>query len=205
MQAVFDLRRDPAEVLNLSEDDLADEMKGPNRAIRTVYANKMPALVDPGFAPDVQAAVGFPMAEIIRRAAVVSTDGPFAARVGVVMEHRYPPFEPAQVVEGRMYEGFPRRADESKMQAFHAADWGERADIAETIEDDRFRELARRLVFVNAPEALADMHRAQLQIWLQNRLHGPDRVKSRIIHMSFVPLIITLCEKFRALSSIRAQ
>ena len=178
MQAVFDLRRDPAEVLNLSDEDLVEETKGPNRALRTVYANKMPALVDLGLAPDVQGAVGLPMAEIIRRAALVSADAQFAARAGLAMEQRYPPFEPAQVVEGRVYEGFPGRADESKIQAFHAAVWADRAEIAETFEDDRFRELARRLVFVNAPEALADRHRAQLQIWLQNRLHGPDRVKT---------------------------
>ena len=49
MQAVFDLRRDPAEVLSLSEEDLIEETKGPNRALRTVYANKMPALVDLGW------------------------------------------------------------------------------------------------------------------------------------------------------------
>ncbi|WP_223428425.1 hypothetical protein [Tateyamaria pelophila] len=47
------------------------------------------------------------MAEIARRAAVVFTDDRFGARVGMAMEQRHPPFEPAQVVEGRMYEGFP--------------------------------------------------------------------------------------------------
>lgn len=178
MQAVFDLHRDPAEVLNLSEEDLVEETKGPNRAIRTVYANKMPALLDLGLAPDLQAAVGQPMAEIIRRAAAVSADDPFAARLGVAMEQRYPPFEPAQVVEGRMYEGFPSRADESKMQAFHAANWADRAEIAETFEDERFCELARRLVFVNAPETLDDSRRTQLQAWLQNRLRGREGVEA---------------------------
>ena len=73
---------------------------------------------------------------------------------------------------------YDSRADESKMQAFHAADWADRAEIAETFEDDRFRELARRLVFVNAPETLADGHRSQLQIWLQNRLHGREGVEA---------------------------
>jgi len=178
MQAVFDLRRDPAEVLNLREGDLVEETKGRNRALRTVYANKMPALVDPGLAPDLQAAAGLPMAEIVRRAAVVSADGHFAARVGVAMAQRYPPFEPAVVVEGRMYEGFPSRADETRMQTFHKAEWSERAEIAETFEDDRYRELARRLVFVNAPEALAGTRRAGLQNWMENRRHGRDGVEA---------------------------
>ena len=178
MQAVFDLRRDPAEVINLSEEDLVEETKGPNRALRTVYANKMPSLVDTGLAPDLQAAIGLPLAEIVRRAAVVSADGQFAVRVGKAMEQRYPPFEPAQVVEGRMYEGFPSRADEARMQSFHAANWHGRAEIAESIEDNRYRELARRLVFMNAPEALSTERRGQLQAWLENRRHGRDDVEA---------------------------
>jgi hypothetical protein len=42
----------------------------------------MPSLVDLGLAPNLQAVVGLPMAEIVRRAAMVSADGHFAARVG---------------------------------------------------------------------------------------------------------------------------
>ncbi|WP_108861475.1 exonuclease domain-containing protein [Ruegeria sp. Alg231-54] len=178
MQAAFDLRRDPAEVLNLSEADLVEETKVPNRALRTIYTNKMPALVDVALAPDLPAVIGLPMAEIVRRAAVVSADGQFAARVGRAMEQRYPPFEPAEIVEQRMYEGFPSRADKNQMQAFHKSDWPERAEIAETFEDDRYRELARRLVFVHAPEFMSTARRAQLQTWLNNRRHGREGVEA---------------------------
>ncbi|MDG1431650.1 MAG: exonuclease domain-containing protein [Paracoccaceae bacterium] len=178
MQAVFDLRRDPAEVLKMSEEDLFEEMKGPNRALRTVYANKMPALVELDLVGDLQGAIGLPPAEIVRRATVVSADGHFTARVGVAMAQRYPPFEPALVVEGRMYEGFPSRADETRMQAFHKAEWSERAEIADSFEDDRYRELSRRLVFVNAPAAMTTARRDQLQNWLNNRRHGRDGVEA---------------------------
>lgn len=178
MQAVFDLRRDPAEVLSLSEEDLVEEIKGPNRALRTVYANKMPALVDLGLVGDLQVAIGLPTAEVVRRAAVLSADGQFAARVGMAMQQRYPPFEPSQVVEGRMYEGFPSHADEARMQAFHAAGWAERAEIAETIEDDRYRELARRIVFHGQPDALQPERRQMLGVWLQNRLQGRNGVEA---------------------------
>jgi exodeoxyribonuclease-1 len=81
MQVVFDLRRNPAEILNLSEEDLVEETKGPNQALRIVYANKMPALVDLGLVGDLQGAIGLPTAEVVRRAAVLSADGQFAAQV----------------------------------------------------------------------------------------------------------------------------
>ena len=81
------------------------------------------------------------MAEVVRRAAVVAADGRFAARVGVAMAQRYPPFEPAQVVDGRMH-------------ALHAAGWVERAEISDTIEDGRYRQLAWRIVLHEQPDAL---------------------------------------------------
>ncbi len=123
-------------------------------------------------------AVDLPIAELIRRAAVVRADGQFVARVSKAMEQRYPPFEPSQVVESRMYEGFPSRTDENRMQAFHLGDWHKRAEITETMEDDRYRELARRLVFENAPEALANAKHEQLQAWLQNRRCGREGVET---------------------------
>ena len=174
---MFDLHRDPAEILDLSGGELVEEMKGP-KALRTVYANKMPALVELGLIVNPQTEIGLPEAEIVRRAAVVSSDEQFARRVDKALEKRYPPFEPTQVVEGRIYERFPTHADKSRMLAFHAADWVGRAKIAETFEDDRYRELARRLVFVNAPEMLAEPRRLQLRAWLENRRYGREGIES---------------------------
>jgi hypothetical protein len=77
-----------------------------------------------------------------------------------------------------MYEGFPSRADENRMQAFHAAGWAEGAEIAETIEDDRYRELARRIVFHEQSDALQPERRQLLEVWLQHRLQGREGVKA---------------------------
>ena len=59
-----------------------------NRALRTVFANKMPAVVDLALAPDLPGAIGLPMNEVFRRAALVVADGEFAARVGQAMVQR---------------------------------------------------------------------------------------------------------------------
>ena len=56
IQALFELRCDPPEVLNLGEEDLAGEIKGPKRGLRNIYVNKIPTLVDLELAPDLQAA-----------------------------------------------------------------------------------------------------------------------------------------------------
>ncbi|WP_375692112.1 hypothetical protein [Pseudooceanicola sp. LIPI14-2-Ac024] len=77
-----------------------------------------------------------------------------------------------------MYKGFPSRADEGRMQAFHAATWQESAELVETLEDDRLRELGRRILFFEQPEALRPELRQVLETWLRNRLHGREGVEA---------------------------
>ncbi|WP_413717945.1 hypothetical protein [Silicimonas sp. MF1-12-2] len=64
------------------------------------------------------------------------------------------------------------------MQAFHAATWPERAELVETFEDDRLRELGRRIVFLERPDALRPELRTGLETWLHNRLHGREGVEA---------------------------
>ena len=51
-------------------------------------------------------------------------------------------------------------------------------EVVEGFEDDRLRELGRRLVFYEAPDALDPDRRRMLEAWLQNRRHGRDDVKA---------------------------
>ncbi|WP_419740708.1 hypothetical protein [Ruegeria sp.] len=69
------------------------------------------------------------------------------------------------------------------MQAFHAASWRERADLVEAFEDDRLRELGRRIVFLEQPEVLRPELRDGLETWLHNRRHGREGVQAgRTVH-----------------------
>ncbi|WP_171230674.1 exonuclease domain-containing protein [Ruegeria sp. HKCCA4008] len=174
MLGVFDLTKDPEPVLNMDVEQLVEAMQGPNRAIRIVSSNKMPAVVDMALAPDLN----MPQAEIVRRASQVARDSQFAVRVGQALAQRYPPWPAADIVEARMYEGFPSRADTARMAAFHTASWIERAELFDTFEDNRLRELGRRLVFLERPQALRLEARQALETWLANRLQGRECVKA---------------------------
>lgn len=77
-----------------------------------------------------------------------------------------------------MYEGFLSRADNLQMGKFHRASWPERAEIAETFEDERYRELARRLVYEYQPAAIDEALRTRLDVWLENRRHGRDGIEA---------------------------
>ncbi len=174
MLGVFDLSKDPEPVLRMDVDDLVKAMQGPDRAIRIVTSNKMPAVVDINLGPNL----GVTEAEVARRASQIVQDAAFGARVGRALVQRYPQWPTEEVVEKRMYEGFPSRADEGRMEAFHATSWPERAEIVETFEDDRLRELGRRIVLLEQPEVLRPELREKLEAWLHNRRHGRKGVEA---------------------------
>lgn len=174
MLGVFDLTKDPAPVLKMDVDGLVKAMQGPDRSIRIVTSNKMPAVVSAALSPDL----GIPTAEIARRASEVVQDGTFAARVGAALAQRSAPWPAREVVEARMYEGFSSRADEGRMLAFHGASWPERAKLVETFEDNRLRELGRRIVFLEKPDVLRPELRQGFETWMHNRLQGREGVEA---------------------------
>ena len=96
--------------------------------------------------------------------------------MALALAQRFPPREPSLIVEERIYEGFPSRADERRMAAFHRANGAERAELVESFEDDRLRELGRRLVYFENRDEFDPARRAQLDTWLNNRRLGREGV-----------------------------
>lgn len=76
MLGVFDLTKEPEPILQMDVDGLMKAMQGPDRAIRIITPNKMPAVADVSLGPDF----GITAAEIVRRASQVAQDGRFAMR-----------------------------------------------------------------------------------------------------------------------------
>jgi len=169
---VFDLTRDPSELMKLDTDGLLRAMSGPDRAIRIVQSNKMPIIVDLELVPDDTLSISSSLAE--GRARRIASDSGLRERINQALTNRYPPREQSVVVERRLYERFPGKADEQRMAAFQKATWGERARIADEFDDDRIRELGSRLVFLEAPFELDPQRRLQFSKWLENRRSGRE-------------------------------
>ena len=108
------------------------------------------------------------------RAEAICADTDFRRRVGQAMASRFTDREPAEHLEQRIYDGFPNRADQSLMDQFHRTDWQGRRKIAEHLSDQRVREYARRLIYMEAPEILSDGARAEMDAWIRDRVLNED-------------------------------
>lgn len=182
--AVFDLSFRPEDYLDLDVPDLIDVMNRTPKAIRAVKTNAQPTIMPSAMHPDVGAASRFSAEELSRRARMIAVAPEFQRRVGQALVQRFTEEEPSEHVERRIYDDFPTPADKDRMTRFHDADWPRRVEIANEIEDPRYRELAIRLIHAERPEALPESTRSTYDEWLSRRLTTNEDVPWRTLRQA---------------------
>jgi len=169
--AVFDLSHDPAPYLDAPAKDIGSLLRTSPRPIRIVKANQSPILTPHDLSHANVAGHGQTLDELREKARAVREHPTFAANVASAVANRYPPRDAPEHVEQRIYVGFPSRADERRMESFHAQPWEERMEAVSQFEDDRLRELGERLIYIESPEVLPDETRQHHDAWLHDRFH----------------------------------
>jgi exodeoxyribonuclease I len=167
----FDLRYDPREYLMLGEDELLSVRNGRKKALRYGPCNKQPMLL---FG---ESSFALPYAEADRdefrsRADLIYQSQDFRARACRALGRRFSDRPQGIHVEQRIYEQFPSSADAALQSSFHDMDWVARRTLVERLADDRLRELGKRLIFVERPDVMDAVEKAELQTWTMDRLFG---------------------------------
>ena len=164
----YDLAVDPDELRAIDDALLPTRLGRKVKPVRRIRANAAPLLHDiydtPGF-------YGMTPDELTERAEEVRGEAELCARLVAAAERE--PFEPSPYVEAQIYDDFSGDADRARMHAFHAApSWNHRAALAGGFDDVRLVELAGRLIFHHAPDALEANERAAIERGLAVRMLG---------------------------------
>jgi exonuclease I len=109
---------------------------------------------------------------LARRVAAISGNRDFHQRVGEALAGRFEDEEPSPHVEERIYGGFFSQQDSGRMRRFHAADWPERVEILDQLEDERLREQGLRMIHAECPDALPARLRTERERWVAERILG---------------------------------
>ena len=184
--ALLDLTVDPAPILAMSVDELTAAMCALPRILSVVRLNAMPVLL-----PITVIAVEDEPDDytIVARWTAVALAPGFKERVQEALRIRGASFPSSEWVEDRLFEAFSSLADKKRRAAFHAAESAEeRAYIASCFEDDRLREYARRLIHAETPELLSPSERADMDVWLSDRLLTHDNVPWLTLHKAMAEL-----------------
>jgi exodeoxyribonuclease-1 len=201
----YDLEVNPAELRPLTLEALTARLGRKIKPLRRVRTNASPILHEVDSVPSFH---GLSPDQLIQRAEDVRGDPNLCARI--CEAGRRAAKEESAHVEQQIYGTFSGDADKERMIQFHASDWGQRALIAETFEDQRLVELGRRLVFHHEPAALRSSARANLASFFACRMTGHGHADVAWTTLSIadaeaVALLGSCCEEEAAIvHSLRA-
>lgn len=163
----LDLRNDPAALIAIDEEALTRWVKRSPKPVRSIRANKAP-LISP--APVGLEFAGVAYEVMLERAEYLANNAELRARL--LTASTPDPLEEGGEVEERIFEAFPSQQDQALMDQFHAADWPTKAAICDQFTDERYRILAKRIVFIQAPEQLDEAAMATEMTAQSQRLLG---------------------------------
>ena len=159
----------PARYLNGSDADLRDAIDGTTKVIRRVSINAQPSLLPIDYAPDDVLGGQQSLKTCQTRAQAIRDHAEFRRRISRLLAARYEDqVEPAHI-EQRIYSGFASNADQARMYSFHDQGWEDRIGIVQEIEDERYRQIAHRIVAIERPDLLTDAQRKRWESWRRER------------------------------------
>ncbi|TYB87754.1 exodeoxyribonuclease I [Oceaniovalibus sp. ACAM 378] len=165
--AFFDLDAgDPEAMMQADDAALFQAVDGTPQIIRGIATNKVPSLF-PILSPDP---------DHLHKAALISANPAFRARVGQAMSARYlkAPDAPPPQIEKQIYGGFYAKVDRDLLAEFQRAEWPRRQEIIGQLTDDRLRQLGRRLIAFHAPELMTADEAKQYKAFLRERRNAPE-------------------------------
>ncbi len=174
--ALFDLAFDPAPYLDAGDADLREAIDATTRVIRRVSVNAQPGLLPVDYAPDDVQGGRQSYETYQARMQAVRAHPEFCRRISRLLAARYADRVEPAYVEQRIYSGFPSNADQARMHSFHDQGWEDRIGIVQEIEDERYRQIAQRIVAIERPDLLTDAQRKRWESWRRERVLTDEKV-----------------------------
>ena len=148
---LVDLYFDPKELFEMKDVELKGQF-GRSGAFKKITINKTVPLINAQKIPNLSKFLDAPEKQLEERAKLVRENKDFQDRISSILGDNQFNWPAQEIVEQRIYDGFPSDADKLWRDRFELAPWAEKAKLIEGFEDDRYRELAERIICYQKPE-----------------------------------------------------
>lgn len=177
---VFDLRCDPTELNNLSDEELTKAAFTRNETtellpVKTLKINACPAVAPLGVLDDASwERLGLSQETVSRNfSALASVDG-FSERIASLyetqQEKRISSYEKISDPDFQLYDGFVAEGDKTKMRAVRVADEDSLADLQLDFNDDRLAAMLSRYKMRNFSRSATAAERAEWEEYRSKRV-----------------------------------
>ena len=158
----LDLRYDVDFYLNISIEQLKNELKKRPKPIRTIKHSAHPILMNPDFIKNIEPYNEIGMSTLMARAKKIKKNKNLAEKISIIkkeeVEEKRQSNQLDKYVEETIYNGgFPNAKDNINIEKFRQTEsWNEKLKLKDIFEDQRYSYLANRLIFENNPEILSE-------------------------------------------------
>lgn len=171
--AVFDLKYNPEDYINLSIEELIKVLNKSPKPIRTLSTNKQPIIMSKTDQINSQESYNLSETVINKRIELIKENNEFKQKISQALSQRYD-YKTSAVLEERIYEKFTKSNDYLLMNEFHLAPWGKKLHIAKKFGDERLTEAAIRLIYFHHENNLPKNEKNKMNSWLKKRTLSND-------------------------------
>ena len=188
---LWDLRRDPEPLLNLSVNDLKVYLKKFSpKALRVIKTNKAPVVLDKRFALKEKAYSDLDLETIQKRAKLVRSSENFCKNIQII--NREAAEEKAQtqtqedlLPEETLYEKFIPNKDTALFKTWHSSSWEDKLRMLDKFQDKRCSWFGQKIIYQEAPHILPPDLYKNIKSEIARRILSKNREKWQTIGMAY--------------------
>ena len=188
---LWDLRRDPEPLLNLSVNDLKVYLKKFSpKALRVIKTNKAPVVLDKKFALKEKAYAELDLETIQKRAKLVRNSENFCKNIQII--NREAAEEKAQtqtqedlLPEETLYEKFIPNKDTQLFKTWHSSSWEDKLRMLDKFQDKRCSWFGQKIIYQEAPHILPPDLYKNIKSEIARRILSTNKEKWQTIGMAY--------------------
>ncbi|MAK14514.1 MAG: exonuclease [Proteobacteria bacterium] len=146
-----DLYFDPKELFEMSYSELKGQI-GKSGAFKKIAINKTQPIVNVNLIDNADKFLDLSQEVLADRAQMINKNQDFKQKLSQILEDDDKTWPEKNIVEQKIYDGFSSSADKLWMERFEISNWDEKVKLIDGFEDERYRELATRIICYEKPE-----------------------------------------------------
>ncbi len=191
---VWDLRRDPEPLLNLTVNQLRDVLKKYSpKALRVLKTNKAPVILDKQFAVKQKPYSDLDLVTIQKRAKLVRENENFCKNIQVINREAAEEKEQTKTQEDllpeeTLYEKFIPNRDTSLFKTWHSSSWEDKLRMLDKFTDKRCSWFGQKIIYQEAPQILPPDLYKNIKSEIARRILSKNKEKWQTINMAYTEI-----------------
>ncbi|MBD1140007.1 exodeoxyribonuclease I [Pelagibacterales bacterium SAG-MED38] len=188
---VWDLRRDPEPLLNLTVNQLRDIFKKYSpKPLRVLKTNKAPVILDKQFALKQKPYSDLDLETIKRRAQMVRNNENFCKNIQIINREAAEEKEQTKTQEDllpeeTLYEKFIPNKDTALFKTWHSSSWEDKLRLLDKFQDKRCSWFGQKIIYQEAPQILPPDLYKNIKSEIARRILSKNKEKWQTVNMAY--------------------